>query len=652
MYVQSEVVGGVVRPVPLPEQVGSYVLVRRIGSGGMAEVWLGRHVVSGGVAAVKRLAPHAQHHAAKVGEFLAREAHIIARLAHPHIVPLFEYGDGFVVMPYIDGMSLARRMQTPLAPDAAVAIVRQVAAALAHAHERGVVHRDVKPSNILLDQQGTAYLSDFGVAVSPDEQARIAGTPRYMAPEQMRGERVGPAADQYGLARTLLEIMTGGKLPACRDEALAQLPPPLAALRPVLDRGTARDPAARFPSMAAFGDALAALDLCGATATVRTAEVRRAPDPYPWSAAPRARESLGPALVRGDYRLRELAGCGRLEPERVDRFLGGAGLADLGFSIYASTSRLGDLDDPDLLARVTEVIVLCHGSMNSRKVWRLVAPGLCRDHALALVLVPDLHGFGETRFAGMPSKPQVSLRGMADTILGLCRLLGIADLPTVLVGHSMGAMAMLTLDDLELPPHVARVAINPLMVEHDPRLRRMLRNAVWLCRTIGAIEPLRKAALRRTSRTGPALQLCTEDQDEMYELGVATPAPVLGRVLDATRRAIFKRGRQRRVALIWGVDDPWIRDRALRERATCDLGIDPVHVHLLASGGHSPQVPMATHPEWTARNVDEISRVIQAMMLTAHEPESTPSMTVTASASLAGQTMTGTTGPRQGTSGL
>src|SRR5688572_30426996 len=240
----------------------------------MAEVWLGRHVVSGGVAAVKRLAPHAAHHAGRVAEFLAREAHTIARLAHPHIVPLFEYGDGFVVMPYIEGMSLARRMQTPLDPATAVTIVRQVAAALAHAHERGVVHRDVKPSNILLDQQGTAYLSDFGVAVSPDEQARIAGTPRYMAPEQKRGERVGQAADQYGLARTLLEIMTGGRLPACRDEALAQLPPALDALRPVLDRGTASDPAARFPSMAAFGDALAALDLVGAAATVRTAELR------------------------------------------------------------------------------------------------------------------------------------------------------------------------------------------------------------------------------------------------------------------------------------------------------------------------------------------------------------------------------------------
>jgi alpha-beta hydrolase superfamily lysophospholipase len=653
VHVQPEVVGGVVRSLPVTERVGSYVLVRRIGSGGMAEVWLGRHVVSGGVAAVKRLAPHARHQAARVGEFLAREAHIIARLAHPHIVPLFEYGEGFVVMPYIDGMSLSRRMQTPLAPDTGVAIVRQVAAALAHAHERGVVHRDVKPSNILLDQQGTAYLSDFGVAVSAqrvnpsggngvgrgDEQARIAGTPRYMAPEQMRGERVGPAADQYGLARTLLEILTGGKLPACRDEALAQLPAALGVLRPVLDRGTATDPAARFPSMAAFGDALAALDLGGAAATVRTAELRRAPDPYPWSAAPRGREALGPALVRGDYRLRELAACGRLEPARVERFLDGAGLAELGFSIYASTPRLGDLDDPDLLARVTEVIVLCHGSFCSRRWWRLVAPGLCRDHALALVLVPDLHGFGDSAFAGTPTPEQASLRGMADQVLGLTRLLGLAELPTVLVGHSMGAMSLLTLDDGELAPHVARVLINPLLVDQDPRLRRALRTSRWLTRALSISGTMHRAVLRGLCRRGPSQQLTAEDQDEMFRLGCAVTPAVIARLLEAKRLVSYKRGRHRRVALLSGVDDPWVRDRAFIDTAAADLGIDPAHVHLLASGGHSPHVPLAHHPEWTARNVDEISRVIQAMMLTAHEPEATPSMTVTAGSSLAGPTV-------------
>src|SRR5438128_1311789 len=106
----------------------------------MAEVWLGRHAISGGIAAVKRLAPQARHRPS-VAEFLAREARLVARLSHPHILPLFEYGDGFVVMPYIEGVTLSRRMQSPIDPATAVRIARQVASALAHAHSRGVVHR-------------------------------------------------------------------------------------------------------------------------------------------------------------------------------------------------------------------------------------------------------------------------------------------------------------------------------------------------------------------------------------------------------------------------------------------------------------------------------------------------------------------------------
>ncbi|MBZ0234106.1 MAG: alpha/beta fold hydrolase [Deltaproteobacteria bacterium] len=363
---------------------------------------------------------------------------------------------------------------------------------------------------------------------------------------------------------------------------------------------------------------------------MRKAEPRRPPDPYPWSAAARTSERLGPDLVRGDFRLQELAACGRLEPARVASFLDGAGLADLGFSIYASSARLGELADPDLLSRVAEVIVLVHGSSSSRKAWRLLAPALCRDNALALVLVPDCHGYGETPFAAArPARQHLTLRAMAESVLGLCRLLGLVEVPTVLVGHSMGAMALLTLDDSDVDAQVARVLINPLYVEHDARVRNGMLALSLLTRATASIPPLRRALTHRVCRTGPSEQLLREDQDEMIALSLGVTPGVLAGVLEALARVQYKRGRQRRVALLCGVDDPWTRGPDLIERATRDLGIDPAHIHLLASGGHTPQIPMSTHPEWTARNIDEIGRVVQAMILTAHEPTSTPSMTAT-----------------------
>ena len=135
--------------------VGDYQLIRRLGSGAMGEVWLGRHQLTETFAAVKLLRANVKSKE-RVRKTFDRERRAIGRLGHPHIVALFDVGTDWLATAYVDGTDLARRLKTPIEPATAVHITLQIASALAHAHAYGVVHRDVKPSNILIDTAGNA----------------------------------------------------------------------------------------------------------------------------------------------------------------------------------------------------------------------------------------------------------------------------------------------------------------------------------------------------------------------------------------------------------------------------------------------------------------------------------------------------------------
>jgi hypothetical protein len=466
-----------------------------------------------------------------------------------------------------------------------------------------------------------------------DAAARGAGTPRYMAPEQVRREQVGPAADQYSLGLTLLEAL-GGTLDVDLGAALARLPATLpAALRAVIERATSPAAGDRFPSMAVFAAALHADDLAGLPAPRRLMEPRHAVDARPWTTHAWRQVRVTDEMVRGDYRLGELVAAGVVGGERARAVLEGAGVAELGFSVYVHTARLGALDDPALAARAGAVIALVHGWSATRTTWRYLAPALCRDNALALVVVPDLYGFGESRFAGRPGDAQVAPEITATTTVRLLRALRLDELPAVMAAHSASATALLTFDDAELPPQLARVAITPLFVAHDPRLRRLFRIGGWIARTIGRVRWLRRAIARRLQRTSELLALEPEDAAQIIEDHLSMPPAIAARQLDALARVQLRVGHQRRVVLISGLDDPWVSDAGFVRRAAEDLGLDRAHVHTLASGGHTPQLPLVLHPEWTARNVDEIGRVIQSMLVTAHErtespPDASPTATL------------------------
>jgi DNA-binding SARP family transcriptional activator/WD40 repeat protein len=267
-----------------------YRLLERVGAGTSGAVWRALQPEVGRDVAIKAIHPHLANDPDFIRRFEA-EAQIVARIEHPHVVPLYDYwrepGGAYLVMRYVRGGNLADAIaKGPFDVDRAAALLDEIGGALAAAAGRGVTHRDVKPSNILLDEEGNAYLADFGIAkdASATEQAEpglVKGSLAYLAPEQIGGEAVTPRADLYSLGVVLYEVLVGEHpfedvpdlaipnlhlhepIPSARARR-HELPP---AVDAVIATATAKDPAERFADgleMAnAFRRAIAAEDSAG-----------------------------------------------------------------------------------------------------------------------------------------------------------------------------------------------------------------------------------------------------------------------------------------------------------------------------------------------------------------------------------------------------
>ena len=263
---------------------GRYALVERIASGGMASVWRAHDEVLARTVAVKVLHDHLAADE-DFRERFRREAIAAAKLTHPNVVSLYDTGtdDGrvYLVMEFVEGRTLKDVIADRgwLEPGQAAAIAERVARALDYAHERGLVHRDVKPANILIGDDGAVKVADFGIAKAEEAEAdltktgMVLGTAAYVAPEQITGSAaIDGRADQYALGCMLYEALTG-RQPFKGDSAVATAaqrlqadPPPLGSLRADLPRGLeavvmrtlARRPADRFASAGQLADALAA----------------------------------------------------------------------------------------------------------------------------------------------------------------------------------------------------------------------------------------------------------------------------------------------------------------------------------------------------------------------------------------------------------
>jgi len=319
-----------VRDELLGQVIGKYRIEAFIGGGGQAKVYKAYHPALDTYVAIKVLPPY---FAAEEGfvERFRQEARVIARLRHPNIITVYDFGEEqgltYIVMDYIAGGTLASRLGRPLPLDTTLNIVEQIGRALDYAHNQGVVHRDVKPSNVLMAREDWVLLSDFGIARVMETTVRLTrtgvgiGTPEYMSPEQGQGLPVDSRSDLYSLGILLYEMLTG-QVPFKAETPFGTVlqhvstppPPPRVhnpnipeAVEAVIVKALAKQPEERYQSANEMLQALHEARLEGETvlgkpiaATETIVPVQREPTPVPTAppvARPRLALPFNPALL-------------------------------------------------------------------------------------------------------------------------------------------------------------------------------------------------------------------------------------------------------------------------------------------------------------------------------------------------------------------
>ncbi len=310
------------------EKIGRYTILGELGRGGFGIVYKAQDPKINRIVAIKTIPTQELRSFAggkELYERFSREAQSAGSLSHPNIVTVFELAEDeavtYIVMEFVPGRSLRDLMSdsTPMAVDRKLSLIRQMGEALDFAHDNGIIHRDVKPANILVTDAGVAKIADFGVAKIVSQHTMSAtgvavGTPSYMSPEQIMAKSVDGRSDQFSLAVIAYELLTGKQpfdgdsLPALIHQILSIEPPDPATVcteveRPgsdVLLRGLAKSPDLRFASCVAFSDALRrAVVSKEITATLPVPVVAPTGAPAAAVAAPLAKTASSPAVKAG-----------------------------------------------------------------------------------------------------------------------------------------------------------------------------------------------------------------------------------------------------------------------------------------------------------------------------------------------------------------
>jgi serine/threonine protein kinase len=320
-----------------PPTIPGYQILHPLGRGGMASVYLAMQESVEREVALKIMAPQLTIDPS-FGERFLREARIAAKLHHRHVVSIYDVGvhDGihYCAMEYLSGGPVMRRGSPPLSVKPALRCVREIAQALHYAHSKGYIHRDVKPDNILLREDGSSVLSDFGIARAADsatmmtKTGSVVGTPHYMSPEQLRGRAIDGRADLYSLGVVFFQLLTG-RVPYEASDSLAigimhmtaplpVLPGDYQPLQAILEKMMAKEPGDRFQTGMEIDQALEEVEKHLGASGAETLP----PKPRPQQATKRVEP-----VMRADRKPADTQGGVRTEPQigRIDAEEPGSG---------------------------------------------------------------------------------------------------------------------------------------------------------------------------------------------------------------------------------------------------------------------------------------------------------------------------------------